>query len=144
MIRKGKTRKEFMTGLSKEEGIRGYVAQSIYGDQVNQVYNESLILLDRTIYSNIGTRVFETIGSGGFALVNRGTIPSGLDKLAMDGAHFVSYDDTYADCLEKMHYYIENHAAREKIAKCGEAHFRNNHTYGHRFNTILDDLGYAQ
>lgn len=142
VIRKGLTRKEFIMKLGAEPAMRGYVAQSVYGEAVNQVYNETLILVDRTIYSNIGTRVFETVGSGGFALVNRGSIPTGLDELAMDGAHFVSYDDSYEDCIEKLRYYIEHENERAKIAERGEAHFRKNHTYSNRLDVILKDIGY--
>lgn len=142
VIRKGMTRKEFIEKL-KTERLHGYVGQGIYGEDVNRVYNESEILLDRTIYSNIGTRIFETIGSGGFLMVNRGPIPSGIDELAMDGRHFISYDDSYDDCLEKIKYYLTHPSERIRIATAGEIHFRNHHTYAKRFDSILSDLGYA-
>lgn len=140
VIRKGTTRKEFIEKF-KSEQLHGYVGQGIYGEDVNRVYNESEILIDRTIYSNIGTRIFETIGSGGFLLVNRGPIPSGIDELAMDGRHFISYDDSYEDCLDKMKYYLNNSKERNKIATAGEIHFRKNHTYSNRLDTIFSDLG---
>lgn len=138
VIRAGMTRKGFIETLSMT--MKGYVGQGVYGEEVNRIYNESMILVDRTIYCNIGTRIFETVGSGGFLLVNRGKIPSGIDKLAMDGAHFVTYDDSYQDCLDKMQYYIKNESERERIAACGEAYFRKHHTYANRIDTILGDM----
>jgi hypothetical protein len=142
VIRKGMTRKEFVEKFLSEQ-LRGYVGQGVYGDDVNRAYNETEVLLDRTIYSNIGTRFFETIGSGGFLLMNRVPIPNGMDELAMDGRHFVSYDDSYEDCLQKLRYYLEHREEREKIAKNGEAYFRKYHTYAQRFEKILVDLGCA-
>lgn len=141
VMRKGTTRKEFIEKFERET-LKGYVGQSVYGDDINQVYNESTILIDRSIYSNIGTRFFETIGSGGFLLVNRTPIPSGVDTLAMDGVHFVSYDDSFEDCLAKMKYYIAHPDQREKISKAGQSYFSKHHTYANRFDVILSDLGY--
>lgn len=142
VVRRGMTRKEFIQKF-KEEKLRGYVGQGIYGDDVNRVYNETEVLLDRTIYSNIGTRFFETIGSGGFLLMNRVPIPSGIDQIAMDGAHYISYDDSYEDCFKKLQYYLAHADEREKIARAGEAFFKKHHTYTQRFEKILTDLGHA-
>lgn len=140
VIRKGLTRKEFITRFQLEK-LNGYVGQGVYGQSVNQIYNETKVLVDRSIYCNIGTRFFETIGSGGFLLVNRGLIPSGIDELAMDGAHFVSYDDSFEDCLSKMKFYLDNSNERERIARNGQAFFLKNHTYEKRLLTILSDVG---
>lgn len=141
LITKGYTRKEFFTKLSSEPYMNSYIGQGVYGEEVNKVYNESMVLIDRTIYCNIGTRIFETIGSGGFLLVNRGPIPSGIDELAFDGQHFISYDDSYEDCLDKLKYYIKHEEERQKIARNGEAYFRQHHTYHHRIDVIFKDLG---
>lgn len=141
VIRRGMTRKEFMTNLIKEDGIIGYVDQQIYGEKINLKYNESMVLLDRTIFNNIGTRFFEVVGSGGFLLANRTKIYNGIDELAVEGRHFVSYDDSYADCLDKLKYYIAHNEERTKIAKDGYDYFINNHTYAHRIKKIFDEMG---
>jgi spore maturation protein CgeB len=127
--------------LATASGLRGYVGQGIYGDAVNQVYNESLVCVDRKIGFNIGTRFFETIGSGGFLLTNRNRVDDGMDDLAVDGHHFISYDDSYEDLEKKVRYYIENADIREKIAKAGHKYFYENHRYVNRWQTILKDLG---
>jgi hypothetical protein len=140
VVRKGKTRKEFFIELQVKYP-KSCIVQSVWGEDVNKIYNQSRILVDRTIYNNVGTRVFETIGSGGFTLVNRGKVNSGIDKLAIDGAHFISYDDSLEDCIKKMEYYLNYEAEREKITKAGYKHFLINHTYSHRLDVILKDFG---
>lgn len=140
VVRKGKTRKEFFTELQMKYP-NSYINQQIYGDAVNMVYNQSRILLDRTIYNNVGTRIMETMGSGGFVLVNRGKVNSGIDMLAIDNHHFVSYDDSIEDCQKKMDYYLEHENERNKIAAAGHKHFLANHTYKHRLQEILKSFG---
>jgi hypothetical protein len=139
VVRKGKTRKEFFTELQSK--YPSYVGQSVYGEEVNKIYNQSKILIDRTIWANMGTRTPEIIGSGGFSLINKGKIKTGLEKLAIDGVHYVSYDDSLSDCIEKMEYYLSNEKERNKIAQAGYKHFLANHTYKHRLQTILKDFG---
>jgi hypothetical protein len=141
VIRKGLTRKAFFEKLYTEPGLRGYVNQGVYGDDINRIYNESTVLLDRTIYYNLGTRFFETIGSGGFLLVNRGPISNGADEISFDGQHYISYDDSYEDCVDKLRYYLEHTRERQRIARNGEDYFTKHHTYKHRVDSILTDLG---
>jgi len=141
VTRHGLTRTEFITKLYRNKDYHGYLNTGIHGDLLNQVYNESAILIDRTIYTNLGTRFFETIGSGGFLLANRSAVPNGMDDVATDGAHFISYDDTYDDFIEKFVWYRSHDKEREKIARTGEAYFKANHTYHHRVKAIFTDLG---
>ncbi len=140
VVRKGKTRKEFFTELSQIY-INSIVTQGIYGNEVNKIYNQSKILIDRTIFSNLGTRFFELLASGGFVLVNRGKINSGIDKIAINNVHYVSYDDSVEDCMRKIDYYLIHEEERNKIANAGYNHFLKNHTYKHRLETIFRDFG---
>jgi hypothetical protein len=145
VVRRGLTRKQFMEKLVGQVHngrlLSGAVKQGIYGETVNVLYNRSKVLLDRTIYNNVGTRMFETVGSGGFVLANRGKVSSGIDQLAIDGHHFVSYNDSYWDFIDKLGYYLDHDDERRKIAAFGHAHFLKNHTYANRLRTILDDFG---
>ena len=139
--RKGDTRKTLLERLSWERGLHGYIGFGVYGEAVNQIYNESKITFDRTIWYNVGTRLFETIGSGAFFLMNRLPEFSGMTTLAQDGVHYVSYDDSYPDFISKFRYYLEHDEERQKIAHAGLTHFREHHTYRNRAKTILRDLG---
>ena len=137
VVREGKTRREFLVALGNAEGLHGYIGQGVYGDVVNQVYNESRVLFDRTIWYNIGTRIFEVVGGGGFFLMNRLPNWSGLEILAQKGIHYVEYDDSYPDFEEKMRRYLEDDEARIAIAERGRKHFLENHTYAKRLETIF-------
>lgn len=140
VTRKGKTRKDFFEELSNKYP-KSIVEQSVYGDDVNKIYNHSRILIDKTIWGNIGTRIFEIIGSGGFALINKCKFQNGIDKLAIDNVHYVSYDDSWSDCVSKIDYYLEHEDERKKIAQAGHKHFLANHTYKHRLEQIFKDFG---
>jgi spore maturation protein CgeB len=111
---------------------------------VNDVYNRSKICLnihkiwkvnaDRPVGLNM--RTFEVPGSGGFQLV---------DKVTNIGSHYeigeevVTYADK-ADLIEKIRYYLENEAVREKIATRGHERAKAEHTYEDRLDTILESL----
>ena len=139
VTRKGLTRWEFLDKTNYCPPLKGYIGQNIFGDTVNQVYNQTKILFDRTVFNNIGTRFFETIGSGGFLLMNRTRGYNGIDQLAKDGIHYVSYDDSFPDFEYKLRYYVNHPEERERIAKAGRQHFLDHHTYNHRLDVILRD-----
>jgi hypothetical protein len=136
--RKGLTRRTAIVELLKTFG--GQVRWDIRGPEVNEIYNKSRVLFERTIFCNIGTRLFETVGSGGLALVNRPQCYNGLDQIGIDGIHFVSYDESLEDMLQKANRYVYDQNEREKIVKAGHEHFLANHTYRNRIDTILRDF----
>lgn len=138
--RNGDTRKTFLDRLATSPGLHGYMGHGIYGEQANGVYNDSRILFDRTIFVQLGMRIFECIGSGGFLLMNRLAPYSGLEWIGRDNQHFVTYDDTFEDLEAKLRYYLAHPDEREKIAQEGHAHFLENHTFHHRVKKILQDF----
>lgn len=141
VVRDGDTKRSFIDKLSKHEGLRGSVGFGVYADAVNMVYNKAKILFERTIFDGIGARFFELLGSGGFVLMNRFRWDNGMAALAKDGEHYVSYDGTFNDFLDKMRYYLDNVDERRRIAAAGHAHVMARHTYRHRVERILNDLG---
>ena len=138
VARKGQTRKTLLDNLSNY--FKGFVSNNLRGLPVNQAYNESKILIERTIYCNIGTRLFELVGSGGFCLINKFPCNTGLESIGIDGVHFVTYDESLDDLLNKMRYYLKNEEERNLIAKTGHEHFLKNHTYKNRLLKILKDF----
>jgi len=140
ICRKGLSRAEFLWKLRDEPGLLGYAGMGAWGEGANLVYNQARVLFDRTIYDNLGTRFFECIGSGGFMLMNRTKAYNGIDMIARDGVHYVSYDDTYGDFIYKLRYYASHDEDRRKIAKQGYEHILGNHTYAHRVTKILLDF----
>lgn len=140
VVRSRLTRKGFLDRLRYTSGVRGYLGNGIHGEIVNQIYNESKVLFDWTIYFNLGTRFFETVGSGGFLLMNRLKYPNGMDELAVEGKHFVTYDGSFDDFEKKLLKYLKDDGSREKIAREGHEHFMKHHTYAHRLDQILSDF----
>lgn len=140
VVRHGLTRKEFITRLGRAQGLHGYIGSGVYGELVNQVYNESKVLFDWTIWNNVGTRFFEVVGSGGFLLMNR-MKGNGIDELATDGVHYVSYDGSYQDFEGKLRRYLGDEGERQAIAENGHRHFLAHHTWAHRLDVVLKDFG---
>lgn len=138
--RKGDTKRSFIEKLAHASGLHGYVGTGIYGSEVNGIYNDAEILFERTIFSSIGTRFFELLGSGGFVLMNRLRPWSGIEHVAVDGLHYASYDDSYEDFEKKFRYYLDRPEDRRRIAEAGHAHVRENHTYARRLEKILTDF----
>jgi len=120
--------------------ILGTIGKPCRGPLSNHVYNESKIMPERTIFANIGTRIFEVIGSGGFCLMNRYPCKTGLDTIGIDGHHYVTYDETYDDFMRKFDYYLKHDDEREQIAYNGHKYFSLNHTYNHRLRVILKNI----
>lgn len=144
VARSGSTRKEFLADLSYAKGLHGYVGSGVYGHQANQVLNEAEILFDRTIYSNVGSRFFLAVGSGGFLLMNRVAAKNGMGELAQEGIHYATYDDTYTDFEKKFRHWLERPDERARIASAGYAYFREVHTYARRLEEILLDFKLLQ
>lgn len=140
VVRSRLTRHGFLDRLRYAPGMHGYIGNGIHGEIVNQIYNESKILLDWTIFYNLGTRFFETIGSGGFLLTNRLRHPNGMDLLSKEGVHFACYDGSFDDFEKQALKYLKDDAARERIARAGYEHFLKNHTYSNRLDQILSDF----
>jgi len=138
VCRKKLTRKSMMDHLA--QNYKSLIAQNVRGTDVNDAYNKSKILVERTIFCNIGTRLFETVGSGGFTLINKYPCYNGIDQLGLDGTHFVTYDESVEDLENKIRYYLDHEDERNKIAKTGSEYFLNHHTYKHRIDKILKDF----
>lgn len=141
VVRAGLTRRGFLERLARAPGLHGYIGRGVYGEVLNGVYNDSKALFDWTIFNNLGTRFFEAVGSGGFLLMNRGKGDNGMDRMGIDGTHFVSYDGSWDDFESKLRRYLADDALRTSVAERGHAHFLANHTYARRLDVILGDFG---
>lgn len=159
VVHQGDTRKGFLDRLAAERGFHGYVGNAergnylvfdedekdrsagAYGAQLNQIYNESQVLFDRTIWTNLGARFFEGIGSGSFFLMNRGPVDNGVDEVATEGEHFASYDGSFGDFKKKLRFYLSQPETLGRVARQGREYFLKYHTYAARIEVILKDMG---
>jgi hypothetical protein len=78
-------------------------------------------------------RTWMVILAGGFYL-GHGT--PGLTAMLRDGDHCAWYNDIDS-CLDKIGYYLENVASRERIRREGEAFVRRHHTFDQRIHNLL-------
>lgn len=141
VMRAGLTRKGFLDRLARAPGLHGYIGCGLYGPDLNGVYNDSKVLFDWTIFGNLGTRFFETVGSGGFLLMNRARASNGMEEMGEDGVHYATYDGSWPDFEGKLRWWLAHDAEREEVARRGRAHFLENHTYLRRLDVILGDFG---
>ena len=118
---------------------------TIRGDDLNKIYAKSKIAIGDSL--NIGfnypyytsDRLFESTGRGGFTIYPR---IKGLDDYFEDGNEIVFYEHgNLKDLKTKIDYYLLDGLSREKIRLAGHERTKNEHTYVHRWATIMKELG---
>ena len=84
-------------------------------------------------------RIYETIGRGGFCLH---AYHEGIEKEYTIGEHFdVFYREQGFDKIkEKIDYWVENDALREKISNAGMIHTQKYHTLANRALQLIEIL----
>ena len=99
--------------------------------------NSGLIVIQNSRHKEITRRIFEAMACGKMVLTDRLDMSRGLEELFIDGQEIVLYDDMF-DCIEKMNYYNENEAERERIAYNGMAKVIANHTQIQRVDKLIE------
>lgn len=125
----------------KSHGVKVEFIQGKFREDFVQAINGLKIHLNLNIYEQGGEgllvgRVWETIGCGVFLLSQRKDF---IEDFFEDGKHLILFDDE-ADCAKKIKYYLENSKEREKIARQGWLHGKENHTYIARAMKIIEHL----
>ncbi|MEO5333852.1 MAG: glycosyltransferase [Magnetococcus sp. YQC-5] len=88
---------------------------------------------------DINMRVFETMANGQAMLLTNTYEGLGYETLFEEGVHFVGFR-TEAEAVEKAVHYARHPEEAIRIARVGQQHILNHHTYRHRCQTILDAL----
>lgn len=115
---------------------RGQDLNDLYAS-AKVVVGDSLCLPGHVNYWS--DRPYETVGRGGFLLMPN--VP-GLDRHFNDGQHLAFYEYGNLDLLDKtVDYYLDRPDARERIAREGQAHVRDHHTYRHRLANAFAVMG---
>jgi glycosyltransferase involved in cell wall biosynthesis len=89
--------------------------------------NSGLMVIQNSRWKEITRRIFEGMACGKLVLTDNLTPETGLRDMFIDGEDIVYYDDMF-DCIEKMNYYNENEAERERIAHNGMMKVLHNYT----------------
>ncbi len=116
----------------------------IRGKELNNLYATTKIVIGDTLCINFNypdyfsDRIFETTGRGGFIIHPR---IKGMENYFTEGEHIVCYDfNNFGELKEKIDYYLEHDVERERIRIAGHEHCKNNHTYKHRWEWILEQI----
>lgn len=118
---------------------------TIRGEELNRVYASSKVAVGDSLcldpdYAGKywSDRVYETVGRSGFIVHPR---LRGLDNEFTDGKHLATYEHgNFIDLRIQIDFYLSHSAERENIRRAGHAHVKNNFTYQHRWQTILDTV----
>ncbi|NOY77249.1 MAG: glycosyltransferase [Calditrichaeota bacterium] len=114
-----------------------FIGQKFFKEMA-QIYSKSKIVFNRSLKNDINMRVFEAMATGSL-LVTNDLSDNGLTELATPDEHLVTYTDE-KELLEKLHYYLEHPAEREKIARNGRNWALRKHTYRHRMAALLETV----
>jgi spore maturation protein CgeB len=87
--------------------------------------------------NQIKLRDFEVPMAGGFYLVEKSP---DYDSLFIPGCEIETWSNT-GELLEKIQYYLEHDTEREAIAGAAKIRAQAEHTWGHRFQKLFDELG---
>lgn len=145
----GIQRVEILKLLSERYRLKVYTPESVEGldvschcepvDYIKEmplIFKNSKINLNmtlRSIQSGIPLRAMDIMGCGGFLLTN---YQADFEEFFEAGKDYVYYLDNN-DLLEKAEYYLSHDEERMTIARNGYEKVRENHTYKHRIQKIL-------
>jgi hypothetical protein len=117
---------------------------TVRGDALNRIYAKSKIAIGDSLNINFNypyytsDRLFESTGRGGFTIYPR---IKGLENYFEDGNEIVFYEHGNLEDLKiKIDKYLLDGLSREQIRISGHERTKNEHTYVHRWSTILETL----
>jgi hypothetical protein len=117
---------------------------TVRGDALNHIYAKSKIAIGDSLNINFNypyytsDRLFESTGRGGFTIYPR---IKGLEDYFEDGNEIVFYEHgNLEDLKTKIDKYLLDGLSREQIRISGHERTKNEHTYVHRWSTILETL----
>jgi 2-polyprenyl-3-methyl-5-hydroxy-6-metoxy-1,4-benzoquinol methylase len=125
-----------LLGLIQRRYRNSFIGQC-YFDEMARTYSAARIVFNRSIGSDINMRVFEAVACGSMLMTND-LSENGMAELFRDGVHLATYRDP-EDLLDKLAFYLEREAIRERIAAAGRAEAIAKHTYAHRMEKVLTD-----
>lgn len=119
-------------------------AGAVRGQDLNDLYASVKVVVGDSCFASrsnryFSDRPFETVGRGGFLVM---PYIEGLTELLEDGVHcrYFEWGDWPA-LKELIDYYLEHEEERETIRRKGQEHVRENHTYAHRLQRVLETVG---
>ena len=117
---------------------------TVRGNDLNRIYAKSKIAVGDSLNIDFNypyytsDRLFESTGRGGFTIYPRIT---GLEEYFIDGEEIVFYEHgNLEDLKSKIDKYLDDNSTRELIRLNGHERTKQEHTYAHRWASILKEL----
>ena len=118
---------------------------TVRGNDLNRIYAKSKVAVGDSLNINFNypyytsDRLFESTGRGGFTIYPR---IKGLEEYFIDGEEIVFYEHgNLEDLKSKIDQYLDDNSTRELIRLNGHERTKQEHTYIHRWATIINKLG---
>ena len=118
---------------------------TVRGNDLNRIYAKSRIAVGDSLNIDFNypyytsDRLFESTGRGGFTIYPR---IKGLEEYFIDGEEIVFYEHgNLEDLKSKIDKYLDDNSTRELIRLNGHERTKQEHTYIHRWATIIKELG---
>lgn len=104
-----------------------------------RLFPQAHVLVNQAEHGDLNFRVFEAMGCGGCLVTPR--IGHGLDKMFVDGEHYVGYSqDDAGDAAYRIKFLLENPDLCEHIGKAALAEINARHRPIHRAQAFTDHL----
>jgi len=110
-----------------------------YFDEMARTYSASRVVFNRSVRDDVNMRLFEAVACGSLLLTND-LRENGQEELFRDGVHLATYRDA-EELVDKVRFYLDREAVRERIAAAGRAEALARHTYRHRMEALLGEVG---
>jgi glycosyltransferase involved in cell wall biosynthesis len=117
---------------------------TVRGNDLNRIYAKSKIAVGDSLNIDFNypyytsDRLFESTGRGGFTIYPR---IKGLEEYFIDGKEIVFYEHgNLEDLKSKIDKYLDDNSTRELIRLNGHKRTKQEHTYAHRWASILKEL----
>lgn len=120
----------------KMRGVKVFHTPATYSD-LNPVFNQTKILINRSPLGGWNMRLFEAISSGVFLLTDGGN--KEIEKVFIHKKHLVYYY-SLRDLESKIRYYLSHTSEREKIAKEGSKYVRKFYSWDSQVEKMINIL----
>ncbi len=111
----------------------------VHGHEYGKLINSSKIwLCTPSAIQLVGTRFYDIMGSCSLLFCKESDVYDGLFNA---GEHCVTFKDDLSDFQEKLFYYLEHDDERNEIIENAYNLFLNNHTWNHRAEQFINDIG---
>ncbi len=121
--------------LSLQDRYQVYIQQGVWGADYRRILNQSKIVFNYTICQVLNMRAYEAPACGALLFIEEANLEA--RSVYMDGESCIFYNQH--NLIERLTYYLEHDAERERIAEAGYQ-IALNHSYEKSFRRLLTSI----